>query len=43
VSEPTGPARDSSLGISKAPGISYSCREAQTADANIGTNRDLGQ
>src|SRR5690606_36427577 len=31
VSEPTGPDRDSSLRISKAPGISCSCREAQIA------------
>jgi len=36
MSEPTGPVRDSSLGINKAPGKCYSCREAQIAVANIG-------
>jgi hypothetical protein len=36
MEEPTGPPRDSSLRINKAPGIVYSCREAQSADANIG-------
>ena len=43
MSGPTGPARDSSLGINKAPGISYSCREAQNADANIGRHALLRQ
>jgi MoxR-like ATPase len=33
--EPTGPARDSSLRINKAPGKCYSCREAQIARTNI--------
>ncbi len=33
--EPTGPARDSSLRINKAPGKCYSCREAQIAATNI--------
>src|SRR5947207_2509948 len=36
VRKPTGLPRDSSLRIDKAPGISFSCREAQTASANIG-------
>ncbi|CDX49548.1 hypothetical protein MPL1032_100105 [Mesorhizobium plurifarium] len=30
VRKPTGLPRDSSLRIDKAPGISFSCREAQT-------------
>src|SRR5690606_3725937 len=36
MSEPTGPARDSSLGINKAPGKCLSCREAQIVRTNIG-------
>ena len=36
MSEPTGPARDSSLGINKAPGNMFSCREAQTVEPDIG-------
>ena len=35
MTEPTGPARNSSLRIVKAPGKSFSCREAQTVMANI--------
>ena len=35
MTEPTGPARNSSLRIVKAPGKSFSCREAQTVTANI--------
>jgi len=32
MSKPTGLARDSSLGINKAPGKCLSCREAQTVE-----------
>ena len=35
VTKPTGRVRDSSLRISKAPGMRYSCREAQIAIPNI--------
>src|SRR5690606_21765519 len=35
ISGPTGPDRDSSLRINKAPGKCCSCREAQTANAYI--------
>lgn len=36
VTKPTGRVRDSSLRINKAPGMRYSCREAQIAITNIG-------
>jgi len=35
MSEPTGPVRNSSLRIDKAPGKIFSCREAQTVMSNI--------
>ncbi len=39
IAKPTGRARDSSLRISKAPGISYSCREAQNAETQYSPAR----
>ena len=41
VTKPTGLARDSYLGINKAPGKCLSCREAQTAVRNIGTAKGI--
>ena len=43
VEEPTGSPRDSSLGINKAPGKCYFCREAQTVSANIGPTGPMRQ
>jgi hypothetical protein len=39
MTKPTGLARDSSLGINKAPGKCLSCREAQTANGKYRRSR----
>ena len=41
MTKPTGLARDSSLGINKAPGKCLSCREAQTANGKYRRSRTL--
>jgi hypothetical protein len=41
--KPTGLPRDSSLGMIKAPGKMFSCREAQIVSLNIGASHPISQ